>query len=102
MTIADVAPEEAYHVFEVFDRLPKLPRDMVEWQQGRTGRSHHRFVAELPDGLSPMERHQILVAFCDMLSRDGWMVVAVIHQPDAHGDRRNYHIHVDSYRRRCA
>ena len=34
-----------------------------------------------------------------MLAADGWMAVGVIHQPDQHGDKRNFHIHVDAYDR---
>ncbi|WP_353935342.1 MobA/MobL family protein, partial [uncultured Sphingomonas sp.] len=54
-----------------------------------------RFVGELPDGLSAVDRHEILSRFCGSLADDGWMVVGAIHQPDRHNDRRNFHLHVD-------
>lgn len=95
VTIAEVSNDEAFERLDWFDRRP-FARDLVTWKQGRTQRSQHRFVGELPDGLSAVDRHEILSRFCGMLADDGWMVVGAIHQPDRHNDRRNFHIHVDA------
>ncbi len=94
VTIAEVSGEEAYERLDWFERR-RFARDLVTWKQGRTQRSQHRFVGELPDGLSAFDRHEILSRFCGTLADDGWMVVGAIHQPDQHNDRRNFHIHVD-------
>lgn len=94
VTIAEVSGEEAYERLDWFERRP-FARDLISWKQGRTQRSQHRFVGELPDGLSAIDRHEILSRFCDSLADDGWMVIGAIHQPDRHNDRRNFHIHVD-------
>lgn len=94
VTIAEVSGEEAYERLDWFERR-RFARDLVTWKQGRTQRSQHRFVGELPDGLSAADRHEILSRFCGTLADDGWMVVGAIHQPDRHNDRRNFHIHVD-------
>jgi hypothetical protein len=94
VTIAEVSGEEACERLDWFDRRPHAA-GLVSWKQGRTQRSQHRFVGELPDGLSPFDRHAILSRFCGTLAADGWMVVGAIHQPDRHNDRRNFHLHVD-------
>jgi hypothetical protein len=94
VTIAEVSNDEAFERLDWFERRP-FARDLVTWKQGRTQRSQHRFVGELPDGLSAVDRHEILSRFCGMLADDGWMVVGAIHQPDRHNDRRNFHLHVD-------
>jgi hypothetical protein len=95
VTIAEVSGEEAYERLDWFERRP-FALDLISWKQGRTQRSQHRFVGELPDGLSAFDRHEILSRFCGMLAADGWMVIGAIHQPDRHNDRRNFHIHVDA------
>ncbi len=94
VTIAEVSADEAYERLDWFERRP-FARDLISWKQGRTQRSQHRFVGELPDGLSAIDRHAILSRFCGTLADDGWMVVGAIHQPDRHNDRRNFHLHVD-------
>lgn len=94
VTIAEVSNDEAFERLNWFERRP-FARDLISWKQGRTQRSQHRFVGELPDGLSAVDRHEILSRFCGSLADDGWMVVGAIHQPDRHNDRRNFHLHVD-------
>lgn len=54
---------------------------------------------ELPADAKPEQHGQILRNVVAMLAADGWMAVGVIHQPDQHGDKRNFHIHVDAYDR---
>ena len=97
VVVADVTPEEAFERLTWCDRHRSFPAP--EWQQGRTGRSHYRFVQELPIDATPQQHGQILRAAVQMLATDGWMAVGVIHQPDPHGDKRNVHIHVDAYDR---
>lgn len=95
--VADVTPEEAFDRLTWFDKHPGFPAP--QWRQGRTGRSHYRFVQELPADAKPEQHGQILRNIVAMLAADGWMAVGVIHQPDQHGDKRNFHIHVDAYDR---
>lgn len=98
VAVADVTEQEAYERLAWLDQPPAI-LGLFRWKQGRTGRVQHRFVGELPDGLSARDRHEILTRFCGTLDADGWMVVGAIHQPDQHNDRRNFHIHVDGYDR---
>ncbi|KTT98580.1 hypothetical protein NS355_08890 [Sphingomonas yabuuchiae] len=97
VVVADVTPEQAFDRLTWFDKHPSFPAP--RWQQGRTGRSHHRFVQELPADAKPEQHGQILRDIVAMLAADGWMAVGVIHQPDQHGDKRNFHIHIDAYDR---
>jgi len=97
VVVADVTPEEAFDRLAWFDKHPGFPAP--QWRQGRTGRSHYRFVQELPADAKPEQHGQILRNIVAMLASDGWMAVGVIHQPDQHGDKRNFHIHVDAYDR---
>ena len=80
----------------------------VDFKSGRGGRVQYRFVAELPHELSAEDRALIVQNFCDHLSsfsKDedgnpiGMMYTAVIHAPDAHNDKRNYHLHVIAHDR---
>lgn len=80
----------------------------IEFKSGRGGRVQFRFVAELPHEISAGDRALIVQNFCDHLgsfSKDasgksrGMMYTAVIHAPDAHNDRRNYHLHVIAHDR---
>lgn len=96
--VAEVTEEEAFDRLAWLDAHP-AGEGLFQWKQGRTGRVQHRFVGELPDGLSIHDRHEILSRFCGELGDDGWMVIGAIHQPDQHNDRRNFHIHVDGYDR---
>ncbi|MDR6113176.1 MULTISPECIES: MobA/MobL family protein [unclassified Sphingomonas] len=98
--VAEVTEEEAFDRLAWLDAHP-AGEGLFQWKQGRTGRVQHRFVGELPDGLSVHDRHEILSRFCGALGDDGWMVIGAIHQPDRHNDRRNFHIHVDGYDRPC-
>ena len=95
--VADVTPEEAFERLTWCDEHPSFPAP--QWKQGRTGRSHYRFVQDLPVDATPQQHGQILRGVVGMLAADGWMAVGVIHQPDPHGDKRNFHIHIDAYDR---
>jgi len=85
-----------------------LMRPPLTFKSGRGGRVQFRFVAELPHELTPEDRALIVQNFCNHLgsfSRDGagrptgMMYTAVIHAPDSHNDRRNYHLHVIAHDR---
>lgn len=97
VVVADLTSKEAHERLTWFDGHPCSPQP--RWKQGRTGRNHYRFVGALPHGARPRERNLMLRGFVDMLARDGWMAVGVIHQPDPHADARNFHFHVDAYDR---
>lgn len=80
----------------------------LEFKSGRGGRVQFRFVAELPHEITPEDRALLVQNFVHHLatfSRDeagrpaGMMYTAVIHAPDAHNDRRNYHLHVIAHDR---
>lgn len=85
-----------------------LMRPPLTFKSGRGGRVQFRFVAELPHELTPEDRALIVQNFCKHLgsfSKDasgrptGMMYTAVIHAPDSHNDRRNYHLHVIAHDR---
>lgn len=67
--------------------------------RGRGGRTQIRFVAELPEGISGAARYRIMKGFAENLGQMGLMYEAVVHAPDAHNDRRNFHLHVVAYDR---
>lgn len=80
----------------------------LEFKSGRGGRVQFRFVAELPHEITPQDRALIVQNFCDHLAtigKDengqpiGMMYTAVIHAPDAHNDRRNFHLHLIAHDR---
>ena len=85
-----------------------LMRPPLAFKSGRGGRVQFRFVAELPHELTAEDRALIVQNFCNHLatfSKDaagrpsGMMYTAVIHAPDSHNDRRNYHLHVIAHDR---
>lgn len=98
---ATVASGSRSEVSEWLRELKDHPRlkSRVSGKPGRAGRVQFRMVFELPVGLSAVERHAVMRDFCNKLGDDGHMFVAAIHQPDQTNDKRNYHIHVDSYDR---
>lgn len=77
------------------------------FKSGAGGILQFRLVAELPHELSAEDRALIVQNFCDLLGeleeRDGKKVgmkyTAVIHAPDAHNDKRNYHLHLIAHHR---
>jgi hypothetical protein len=83
----------------------------LKFKSGAGGKVQLRFVAELPHEITAEDRALIAQNFCDHLSsfaKDeagrsiGLMYTAVIHAPDAHNDRRNYHLHVIAHPRPAA
>lgn len=80
----------------------------IEFNSGPGGKLQMRMVAELPYEISATDRARLVQNFCDHLgsiAKDengdtlGMMYTAVIHAPDAHNDRRNYHLHVIAHDR---
>ncbi len=80
----------------------------ITFKSGPGGKVQIRFVAELPHEISAEDRALIVQNFCDHLSSfskdengrpQGMMYTAVIHAPDAHNDRRNYHLHIVAHDR---
>ena len=83
-------------------------RPPLTFKPGRGGRVQLRLVAELPCELNAEDRALIVQNFTDYLAsfaKDengrsiGLMYTAVIHAPDAHNDRRNYHLHIIAHSR---
>ncbi|MCJ2106271.1 hypothetical protein MKK70_12955 [Methylobacterium sp. E-041] len=66
---------------------------------GRGGRTQTRIIAELPHELDGHARLAIVRAFTGKLAAQGFPYWAVVHEPDANNDRRNYHVHVVYYDR---
>lgn len=91
-------------------RVPgfEAKRPPVWFKSGRGGRIQYRWVLELPHELTPEDRAAIVLEFCHHLAtiaKDeqgrtvGMMYTAAIHKPDAHGDCRNFHVHLDAHDR---
>lgn len=95
---------EAARLVDGWDNL----RPPIQFKSGPGGRVQLRFVAELPVELRAEDRALIVQNFCDYLgsfAKDeagntvGLMYTAVVHAPDAHNDRRNYHLHIIAHDR---
>lgn len=106
--------EEAGRLLEQAAGLPgfDFSKPPIKFKSGRGGRIQLRFVAELPVEVSAEDRAIIARTFCDRLAaletradadginhEVGLMYTAVIHAPDAHNDRRNYHFHIVAHDR---
>jgi hypothetical protein len=61
---------------------------------GRGGRVQTRIIAELPHEITPAQRLAVAKQYCAEFERLGLPYWAVIHAPDKHNDRRNFHIHI--------
>lgn len=109
-----VGTERAGELIQQAMGMPGYDRSMppVMFQSGRGGRVQMRLVAELPHELTAEDRALIVQNFCDKLGsleerkdpdgtvrKIGMMYTAVIHAPDPHNDKRNYHLHVVAHDR---
>lgn len=92
----------------LFKRLCKKLKRMDAWdkarppvtiKRGRGGRIQRRIVAEFPLGLEAPARLRIIQKFAGVLESYGMMYTAVIHAPDHHNDKRNFHLHVAAHDR---
>ena len=61
---------------------------------GRGGRVQTRIIAELPHEITAAQRLLLAKEYCADFERQGLPYWAVIHAPDKHNDRRNFHIHI--------
>jgi hypothetical protein len=61
---------------------------------GRGGRVQTRIIAELPHEITAVQRLKLAKEYCSEFERQGLPYWAVIHAPDKHNDRRNFHIHI--------
>ena len=70
--------------------------DAVEARERADGRIQSRIVAELPyeHEVGPEGRRRILERFGEEFDDLGLPWMGVVHRPDAHSDRRNYHLHL--------
>ena len=106
--------EDAGRLLEQVAGLPGFDgsKPPLKFKSGRGGRLQIRIVAELPCEVSAEDRAFIARTFCDRLAaletrvgpdgierEVGLMYTAVIHAPDAHNDRRNYHLHIVAHDR---
>lgn len=74
----------------------------VERTESKAGRVQCRMIIELPHELSAEGREKAARAFMGKLGKRGFPHWAVIHAPDKHNDRRNYHLHAVYYDRPCS
>ncbi|WP_265571060.1 MobA/MobL family protein [Sphingomicrobium nitratireducens] len=97
----DIPRKHFYQFRAKLKRQSIWTEEVAGLRPGRGGRVQYRIVAELPDGLSDEARLEILRAFSARLDALNVMYTAVIHEPDEHNDRRNYHLHIAFYDRPC-
>nr|WP_279614694.1 MobA/MobL family protein [Sphingomicrobium astaxanthinifaciens] len=97
----DIPRKYFYQFRDKLKRQAIWTDDLAKLRRGRGGRVQYRIVAELPDGISDGARLEILQAFAARLEALKVMYTAVIHEPDEHNDRRNYHLHIAFYDRPC-
>ena len=75
--------------------------DGIAFHTGRSGRTHFRWVFELPVEFTARQRKHVLDDLGAHMQSLGCMYAAVIHAPDPHNDEKNYHIHLIFYDRIC-
>ena len=70
--------------------------DTIEVRERRDGRIQSRIVAELPyeREIGPEGRRRILEGLGKEFDAMGLPWMGAVHRPDAHSDRRNYHLHL--------
>ncbi|QRM34957.1 MobA/MobL family protein [Microvirga sp. VF16] len=100
--LSDVTPLEITLKDEQAIELLKFARTMGDFETdaaikvslGRGGRVQTRIIAELPHEITPAQRLKLAKEYCAEFDRLGLPYWAVIHAPDKHNDRRNFHIHI--------
>lgn len=78
-----------------------IRKDGIALHPGRSGRTHFRWVFELPREFDARQRRRALRKLCEHIGDLGCMYAAVIHAPDPHNDPDNHHIHLMFYDRPC-
>jgi hypothetical protein len=79
----------------------KLANDGIAFHTGRSGRTHFRWVFELPVEFTAEQRAMVLEDLGAHMADAKCMYAEVIHAPDPHNDKRNYHLHLIFYDRPC-
>jgi len=79
----------------------RLVDDGLAFHSGRSGRTHFRWVFEVPEEFTAKQRRQVLDGLCSHMDGLKCMYAAVIHAPDPNNDERNHHIHLIFYDRPC-
>lgn len=74
---------------------------LAEFVDGRGGRVQYRIAAELPDELTPSQNFALLTDFAREFEERELPFVAVMHKPDEHNHRKNWHFHIAYYDRPC-
>ena len=74
---------------------------LAEFVDGRGGRVQYRIAAELPDELTPSQNFALLADFVREFEERELPFVAVMHAPDEHNHRKNWHFHIAYYDRPC-
>lgn len=75
--------------------------DGIAFHKERAGRTHFRWVFELPHEFTAKQRRRVLEKLGAYMEQQKFTYSAVIHEPDPHNDQRNYHIHLIWYDRPC-
>lgn len=99
---SDITPLEVTLDDESAISLLRFARSIGDFQTdgavkvalGRGGRVQTRIIAELPYEITPAQRLAVAKKYCAEFDRLGLPYWAVIHAPDKHNDRRNFHIHI--------
>ncbi|MBM1175216.1 MobA/MobL family protein [Microvirga arabica] len=66
----------------------------IKVSPGRGGRVQTRIIAELPHEITAAQRLTLARKYCEAFEEQRLRYWAVIHAPDKHNDRRNFHLHV--------
>lgn len=74
---------------------------IAKFVDGRGGRVQYRIAAELPDELTLSQNLALLADFVREFEQRELPFAAVIHKPDQHNHRKNWHFHVTYYDRPC-
>lgn len=78
-----------------------LQWDGIAFHEERAGRTHYRWVFELPREFTAKQRRRVLEKLAAYMNAQRFMYSAVIHEPDPHNDERNHHLHLMWYDRPC-
>ena len=93
---------------EIVRRLAEIPgwdvsRPAVTIPKPRAGRVQDRWEFEVPHEIAanPAALRRLLRRLAAFFESRGVMYTIVLHEPDGDNDRRNFHIHVITYNRKC-
>lgn len=67
---------------------------VAKFVDGRGGRVQYRIAAELPNELTPSQNFALLADFAKVFEERELPFVAVMHAPDQHNHKKNWHFHV--------